>query len=85
MTNSEVIDWTLCIVCQQQTPEALKCPLKAEWAGDKSKVYASFLANVKEFKDMNQLPVTLNFEQDLDQLVNNQAKWHKSCHMKFSI
>lgn len=76
--------WTLCIVCQQQTPEALKCPLKAEGAGDKSE---AFLANMKGFKDLNQLPVTLKLEQhiDVDQLVKNQAKWHKSCHMKFSM
>ncbi len=79
MTNSEVMDWTLCIVCQQQTPEALKCPLKAEGAGDKSE---AFLANMKGFKDLNQLPVTLKLEQhiDVDQLVKNQAKWHKLPH-----
>ena len=34
--------------------------------GDKSKVYASFLTNVSEFKQMNQLPVPLNFEEDMD-------------------
>ena len=34
--------------------------------GDKSKVYASFLTNVSEFKQLNQLPVPLNFEEDMD-------------------
>ena len=68
-----------------ETPEALKCPLNAWGRGDKSKVYASFLTNVSAFKQLNQLPVPLNFEEDVDvdQPVIYQAKWHKSCHLKF--
>ena len=32
------------------------------------------------------LPVALNFEEDMtvDELVENQAVWHKSCHLKFN-
>ena len=53
---------------------------------DKSKIYASFLANVSEFKRLNQLPVPLKFEEDMDvkKLVTHQAKWHKSCYIKFN-
>ena len=41
---------------------------------------------MNEFRDLNQLPVELNFdrEMDVDQLVKQEAKWHKSCHMKFN-
>ena len=81
-----VMDWTLCIVCQQKSHEILKCPLNAEGPGDKSEPYRTFLTNVKQFKELNQLPVPLKFglDIDMDQLVRNQAKWHKSCHLKFS-
>ena len=77
------MNWTLCIICQQQTAEALKCPLKAK-ARDKSEAYASFLKNVNKF---NQLPIKLNFDldKDVDKLVKQEAKWHKSCHMKFNM
>jgi len=80
------MDWKLCIVCQQDTHEVLRCPLNAEGGDDKSKVYASFLINVSEFKKLNQLPVALKFGEDIDveQLVTHQVKWHKSCHLKFN-
>ncbi len=80
------MDWTLCIVCQQKTREALKCPLNAGTSGGQSSAYATFLQNVKEFTDLNQLPVPLKFGQDInvDQLVEKQAKWHKSCYLKFN-
>ena len=53
---------------------------------DKSKIYASFLANVNEFKRLNQLPVPLKLEEDMDvkKLVTHQAKWHISCYLKFN-
>ena len=72
------IDWILCILCQQKTAEVLKCPLKAAGAGGKSEANASFLNNVNEFRDLNQLPVQLNLdrEMDVDQLVKQEAKWH---------
>lgn len=62
--------------------------MKAGPAGDNSEVYGTSLTNVKAFKELNQLlPVPLNFGQniDVDQLVENQAKWHKSCHLKFKL
>lgn len=60
--------------------------MNAEGPGDKSEPYRTFLTNVKQFKELNQLPVPLKFglDIDMDQLVRNQAKWHKSCHLKFS-
>ena len=76
----------MCIICQQKTPEALKCPLNAWGRGDKSKVYASFLTNVSEFKQLNQLLVLLNSEEDMEvdqPVIIYQVKWHKSCHLKF--
>ena len=42
---------------------------------------------MNEFKDLNQLPANLNFEQDMDvdELVKQESKWHKSCHTKFRM
>ena len=53
---------------------------------DKTKVYASFLTNVSEFGRLNQLPVPLKFGEDIhvEQLVAHEAKWHKTCHLKFN-
>jgi len=53
------MDWTRCIVCQQKTAEVLKCPMKTVRADDKSETYVSFLNNVNEFRDLNQLPVII--------------------------
>ena len=47
-----------------KTQDVLRCPLNAVGSDDdddeKSKVYASFLTNVSEFKRLNQLPVPLS-------------------------
>ena len=79
------MDWTQCIICQQRTHEALRCLLNAG-GDDKSKAYASFLKNVSEFKRLDQLPVPIIFGEDItvEKFVTQQAKWHKSCHLKFN-
>ena len=69
-----VSSWTVknncqykCIIWQQKAHEVLRCPLNAAggYDDDKSKIYASFLANVSEFKRLNQLPVPLKYEEDM--------------------
>ena len=74
-----VMDWTLCVACQQATHEALECPLKSDKPGDKSEAYSSFLKNVNEFRELDLLPVSLSFGQNIneDQFMRYQAKWHK--------
>ena len=61
--------------------------LKSDKPGDKSESYSSFLKNVNEIRELDQLPVSLSFGQDInvDQFMRNQAKWHKSCHLKFCV
>ena len=82
----DTMDWTQCIICQQITQEMLRCPLNTRGDGDQSKVYNSFLDNVCEFNKLNQLPVPLKFGEDIDvdKLVAHEAKWHKSCYLKFN-
>ena len=45
-------------------------------------------SNVAHFKDLNSLPVELKFSIDTtttEDLLSNNAKWHQSCHLKFSL
>ncbi len=59
------MDWTQCVICQQVTSEPLRCPLKAGKPGHKSEAYSSFLQNVTQFTELDQLPVPLNFGKTL--------------------
>ena len=75
------LNWDLCIICQCTAREALRCPMKSH------SFDSNFLTNVTHFKDLNSLPVELKFNTDTtttDVLIKNNAKWHQSCHLKFS-
>jgi hypothetical protein len=50
------IDWKNCIICQQQTPELLKCPLYSPRTEDRSQSYFNFIRNVVEFRAIDALP-----------------------------
>lgn len=82
------IDWNKCIICQESTNEALKCPLNGNGSLESNRqVYAAFLENVGTFEEANLSPVKLQFSNDVDLecLCRNKASWHKSCRLKFSI
>ena len=79
--------WNRYIICQKTTKEELRCPLRA--SGDRADpklVYGSFIQNVSEFKALNTLPVPLSLPLDIDadNLFEEEASWHKSCHLLFS-
>ena len=76
----------MCLICQQMIKEPLKCPLNAKGDRDLSISYSSFLTNVSAFRTLGILPVVLKFSNDIttEELVQNQAAWHKSCYVKFS-
>ena len=46
---SEDINWKLCIICQKETTESLRCPSNAHGTNAENilKVYADFVNNVK--------------------------------------
>ena len=64
----------------------MKCLLNAPGKADKSIPYQCFLDRVKDFKELEILPLPLTHlpenttEQDF---VQNKAKWHKSYYLKF--
>ena len=76
----------MCLICQEKTTEPLKCPLNAKGSGDKSEPYRTILKNVSAFRALGTLPVVLNFGEDMtvDELIQNQGSWHKSCYLKFN-
>ena len=81
------LDWKKCIICQESTREALKCPLNSNGPPEANRqTYLAFLQNVNSFREANSLPVDLTFgdDVDVDCLCRNQGSWHKSCHLKFS-
>ena len=71
------VDFSRCIFCQQETDEQLKCPLLINpgQSADKTSAYQSFLTNVEQFGEIDQLPTELKFgsDQNVDDLVNNNA------------
>ena len=81
-------DWQKCIICQEFTKEALKCPLNSHGSPEANRqTYADFLQNAKRFREANMLPIDLTFSDDVnvESLCANQASWHKSCRLKFSL
>ena len=81
------LDWNLCIICQENTMEPLKCPLHNPIArGDQTGPYELFLANVGQFRAFNALPTPISFEADESAVsfAMHNASWHKSCHLKYN-
>ena len=72
------MDWTKCVVCGEAGGD-LRCPLDS-LQGNGHEVYSKFLIAVKEFEEIDALPVKLTFNEDLttDVLVKNRGMWHRS-------
>ncbi|KAK4327847.1 hypothetical protein Pmani_001696 [Petrolisthes manimaculis] len=80
------LNWSRCVIYQQDPSEPLKCPLQSRDPSDKTGVYASFLNNVEQFRVVDAVPVELLFgnNETVENYVSHSAAWHKSCHLKFS-
>ncbi len=81
------LDWNQCVICQQDKPEPLKCPMQGPTNSCvKIDVYSSFLANLKEFRDLDALPTSICFGDNVSaaDLLTHRASWHKSCHLKYN-
>ena len=50
-------DWKLCIICQEHTAEALRCPLQSKRA-DKGSGYTSLAEHLIQFNELGLLPST---------------------------
>lgn len=81
------VDWSSCLIYQEQTNEPLQCPAKSKRDNVRAG-YRSLAQNVSAFKDLGIiLPIT-NLSSDDDSLetslLNNKASWHKSCRNRFN-
>ena len=79
------MDWSICIICKNRTQEKLNCPRKSLGC-NAQEVYSAFLENVDEFRQIQALPVDVDFgpEGIVEEFVRNNASWHRSCHQKFN-
>ena len=80
----ENVDWESCIICSKSGGD-LRCPVDS-FQNNAIDVYNKFLEAVKEFRNLNALPIDVKFEgENLGELFyQHRAKWHKSCHLKFA-
>ena len=77
----------MCIICGNNSKsEPLKCPVDSLQKDSGLEVFTAFLDNVHKFKELDALPVNVNFSKEVtpEFLVQSRASWHKSCHLKFS-
>lgn len=85
MVEAEEIDWSRCVICQEQKTDVSKCP-KNRQNSDSLSIYASFLENVQKFQDLDAIPVKVSFSKDVPAklLHQNNACWHNSCRQLFT-
>jgi len=82
------INWEICVICQNDTNERLKCPADSS-RPDRYAGYESFTNILPAFCDANLLTPGLNVEH-LDEgdgilttLITHRAKWHQSCRLHY--
>lgn len=78
------MDWNVCVICGKGESE-MKCPADSLQANGLD-VYRTFLEDVEQFRDLNCMPVEVNFKNEggPESFLQNRAKWHKSCRLKFA-
>ena len=80
---------SICIICQEHTSEALRCPLQNTRA-DKGSGYTSLAEHLIQFNELGQLPSTFLIGR-LDEghgieaaMVANTAQYHHTCRLKYN-
>lgn len=74
------LNWSQCIICQEEISEPLKCPLESHDPSGKIDAYTSFLANVEQFREMGALPTSICFGSDITaaDFETHSVSWHIS-------
>eukprot|EP00794_Sanderia_malayensis_P001934 gene1934-2198_t len=87
--TDEETDWERCIICQDNPSEVLQCPADSS-RSDAGVGYIRFEENFTRFDELGALLVKIEAKR-LDNgssisktLLENKAKWHKSCNFKFN-
>ena len=88
-TTTTETNWKLCLVCQEETSESLVCPVLSK-RRDPGSGYTTMAANLVKFDELGKLPRTVQLQR-LDEgqgveatMVAHQAKWHKTCMLKYN-
>ena len=78
-----LMDWENCVIYGGGGD--LKCPA-VSYLKNGLEVYGNFVHCVNEFEEVKSLPVPVDFkgEDSAETFMDNKAKWHKSCHLKFA-
>ncbi|KAG1676996.1 hypothetical protein GQR58_014039 [Nymphon striatum] len=78
------MDWNLCVICQERGGD-LRCPTDSLQKNG-LEVYTNFLETVDKFSELEILLVDVDFKEVAiaETFLENHAKWHKSCHIKFA-
>ena len=80
------LNWSQCIICQEEISEPLKCPLESHDPSGNVDAYTAFLANVGQFREMGALPTSICFGSDITaaDFETHSVSWHKSCCLKYN-
>ena len=82
-------NWDLCVLCQEETVELLKCPANSA-RGTEGAGYKTLAENLEAFDRISCLPGTLKLSRlDEGQGIEatfrlHKAKWHDSCRLQFN-
>ena len=83
----QLIKWELCFICQEESSSPLTCPANSTSDRDGTRGYSTVIANLTNFKGIGKLPASLQVriqrENLLQDLIQNKAKFHKSCRNSY--
>ena len=87
-----VVQWELCILCQQNTGEKVQFPNQRKGEQGEAPVagYRTLAENLHEFNNLGLLPRTINIDE-LDEghgveaaFIAHNACWHRSCRLMYN-
>ena len=89
--TSAKTDWSICLLCQEATPELLQCPAQSKRHDVVlGQGYSSLAKNIRRFNELQEMPMPIDLRR-LDAgsgmeatMLEHQAKWHPSCNRKFN-
>ena len=90
MSNVQDINWNMCLLCQEKkkTKDDLQCPGSSHTDNSVPvQAYVTLYSALKEFEKAKVIHLPRNVDLsklNIDILTENNAKWHKSCRVKYS-
>ena len=85
-TMVQPTDWTLCVLCQDASTSPLVDPSRNSNKACSNQGYKTLAKNLTSFHQLGVVPMGINISRlddgsGIEQtLINNKAKWHKTCY-----